>query len=367
MVTAADPFVDVPEQAPAKQLLSAALAGGPANAYLLHGPAGVRKTAAARAFAAGILGDADLAAGRRSVHPDLYVLEPLGEMIRIDEIRAMRHDLHLRPFEADRRVYLVLSAHLMNEDAADALLKDLEEPPAYATIVLVADELGPLPETIRSRCQLVPFHRLSDAAVREWLGAHAPELDDTTAMTIVRSAGGRLDRAERLLDPDASRRREALVVAARSVYLDEAFEPRDAAAVVLESMTAAGAEAKEAEEAEVERRELAGKDAEQRVKRAQRGAERDELLASLEELAAWYRDLVVVSAGAERAVVHADRLAELREDAGHGVAAEKAAKLAREAWRAAEEFNVNAPLALEALFVRLHRTFGLRSTRGLAP
>ena len=88
--------------------------------------------------------------------PDLYVLEPLGDQIRIDPIRELRRDLHMRPFEADRRVYLVLRAHLMNEDAADALLKDLEEPPPYAVIVLVADELGLLPPTIRSRCQLVP-------------------------------------------------------------------------------------------------------------------------------------------------------------------------------------------------------------------
>ena len=53
-------------------------------------------------------------------------------MIRIDVIRELHHDLHLRPFEADRRVYLLLSAHLLNDDAADALLKDLEEPPLYA-------------------------------------------------------------------------------------------------------------------------------------------------------------------------------------------------------------------------------------------
>ena len=84
------------------------------------------------------------------------MLEPLGDQIRIDPIRELRRDLHMRPFEADRRVYLVFHAHLMNEDAADALLKDLEEPPDYATVVLVANELGPLPETIRSRCQLVP-------------------------------------------------------------------------------------------------------------------------------------------------------------------------------------------------------------------
>ena len=64
-------------------------------------------------------------------------------------------------------MYLLLGAHLLNLEAASMLLKDLEEPPLYATIVLVADELGPIPETIRSRCQLVPFRRLSERAIRE--------------------------------------------------------------------------------------------------------------------------------------------------------------------------------------------------------
>lgn len=354
---AVDPFAAIPEQPEAKRLLSAALADGPTHAYLLHGPAGVGKTDVAYAFAAAVIGDDDLVRGRRSIHPDLYVLEPLGEMIRIDEIRAMRHDLHMRPFEADRRVYLVLEADRMNPDAADALLKDLEEPPSYATMVLVADELGPLPETIRSRCQLVPFHRLTDAAVRAWVAERQPALGEAEAMAIARSAVGRLDRARRLLDPAAAERRRQLVDAARSVYLDPGFDPRVAAAVVLAAMDEAGKLAKEVEEREVERRELAGRDAEQRVRRAQRGAERDELLRSLEALAAWYRDLVVASTGAEGAVVHADLLAEVRSDAGYGAAAERAAELARDAWRAAEEFNVNPALALEALFSRLNRAF----------
>ena len=351
------PFAAIPEQAGAKRLLSAALADGPANAYLLHGPPGVGKTAAARAFAAAIIGNEELSRGRRSVHPDLYVLEPLGEMIRIDEIRAMRRDLHMRPFEADRRVYLILEADRLNADAADALLKDLEEPPAYATMLLVADELGPLPETIRSRCQLVSFHRLSDAAVRAWLAERDSSLDETMVTAIARGVGGRLDRAERLLDPEYVEARRRLVDTARSAYLDAGFDPARAATVVLDAMASAGKRAKELEETEVERRELTGRDAEQRVRRAQRGAERDELLSSLESLAAWYRDLVVVSAGAEATATYADRLADLRNDADRGVAAERAAEIVRAAWRAAEEFNVNPSLALEALFVRLQRVF----------
>ena len=154
-------FARFSEHPEAGRLLDAALREGPAHAYLFHGPPGVGKREVARTFARALL-ETD-----REFHPDLYELDALGEMIRIDAIRELRRDLHMRPFEADRRVYLVQRAHLMNEDAADALLKDLEEPPPYAVIVLIADDLGPIPETIRSRCQLVPFRRLSERAIRE--------------------------------------------------------------------------------------------------------------------------------------------------------------------------------------------------------
>ena len=113
------------------------------------------KRRSALGFAGELLGDE----GRveRRAHPDLYVVEPLGDQIRIDAIRDLRHDLHMRPFEADRRVYLIFGAHSLNDEAADALLKDLEEPPPYAVIVLVADDLGPLPETIPSRASSFRF------------------------------------------------------------------------------------------------------------------------------------------------------------------------------------------------------------------
>jgi DNA polymerase III subunit delta' len=348
-------FSAVAEQAEAKRLLEAALAEGPAHAYLLHGPPGVGKRAVAFLFAAELLGEH--ARVERRLHPDLYVLEPLGDQIRIDDIRTLRRDLHMRPFEAQRRVYLVFGADTMNEDAADALLKDLEEPPEYAVIVLVANDLGPLPETIRSRCQPVPFRRLSERAVREAIVERAPELAQERLTTLARVAGGRLDRVERLLDPAASRRREALLEVARAVYLDPAFDSFDAAALIVEGIDERGGEARDREEETIAALELPTREAEQRVRRAQRGAERDELLAVLEELESWYRDLVVLAAGAEGAVVHVDRLAELREDATleRLQAAEQACEIVRSAWRDAEELQLTTSLALEALLIRLRR------------
>ena len=350
-----DSFESLPEQHEAKRLLRAALKEGAAHAYLFHGPPGVGKRQAALAFATELLGDERRV--HNSSHPDLYLLEPVGDQIRIDEVRELRRDLHMRPFEASRRVYLVWAADTMNDDAADALLKDLEEPPPYAVIVLVANELGPLPETIRSRCQLVPFRRLSERAVREAIAARAPALTEDQVTAVARVAAGRLDRADRLLDASGAARRAAVIEVARAAYGDAEFEPADAAARVLDGVQSRGSDARERAQEQTERLELTARDVDLRVRRAQRGAEREELLASLEELASWYRDLVVVAVGAERAAANYDRLADLAADATRDrlLGAERAAETVRETWRAFEEFNINPSLALEALFVKLRR------------
>ncbi|NUR75012.1 MAG: hypothetical protein HOQ28_01840 [Thermoleophilia bacterium] len=344
-------FARFSEHPEAGRLLDAALREGPAHAYLFHGPPGVGKREVARTFARELIGTS------RAVHPDLYELDALGEMIRIDAIRELRRDLHMRPFEADRRVYLLHRAHLMNEDAADALLKDLEEPPSYAVIVLVADDLGSLPETILSRCQLVPFRRLSEKVIRELVDARAPQLDEEGRAALARASAGRLDRLERLLDPASVARRDALVSQARAVYRDPLFDASGAASAVLANAQERAVEARETEEARIAELDLTAREAEQRVRRAARGAEREELLAQLEELGAWYRDLVAVAVGAEQASIHLDKLAELREDATRErlVGAERAAEAVREAWRALEEFNLAPHLAFEALFVRIGR------------
>ena len=351
-----EPFASVPEQPEAKRLLTAALTEGGAHAYLLHGPPGVGKRTAAFAFAAVLLGDERRVASRS--HPDLYLLEPLGEMIRIDDVRALRHDLHMRPFEGDRRVYLVLDADRMNEEAADALLKDLEEPPAYAVIVLVAGELGPLPA---DDPLALPAHPVPPpvgarrARVDRRAGARAERGRGARARARVRRAArprappsrrgrGRssrcADRCGALRLPRAGLRpRRRCRRAARRGRRARRGGPRARAGASSTRSTfprATPSSACAARSAEPSARSCS------RVSRA---------------LEAWYRDLVVVAAGAEDAVVHADRLDDLREDAAAGAAdgAVEAAESVREAWRALDEFNLNPSLALEALFVRLRR------------
>ena len=147
---------------------------------------------------------------------------------------------------------------------------------------------------------------------------------------------------------------------ARAPYADPELDPADAAAMLLDGARAAGEAAKERAERELEGVELTSRELEQRLRRVQRGAEREELLASLEELASWYRDLVVVAAGAEAAAVHADRLEVLREEGTRERSPDAGTRGgARPARRGAtlEEFNLNPSLALEALFVQLRRAF----------
>ena len=130
-----------------------------------------------------------------------------------------------------------------------------------------------------------------------------------------------------------------------------------AAARAEEARAKAESEAAAAAEAGIEepKREL-----DQRLRRAERGAEREEVLNALDTLAGWYRDLVVVGSGADRAALNSDLLAELAEDAQPDVAvrAARAAEAVRATWRSFE-FQVSTGLALEALFVRLRQELAL--------
>ena len=156
------------DQPAARAALTVALAD-PFHAYLLAGPPGSGKRAAARAFAAELLAatSADPADARRraladpSPHPDLVWLRPPGIQHLVDEVRErVIAAVAYRPFEGERRVFVIEAADAMAEESQNALLKTLEEPPPFAHLILVSDEPEALLETVRSRCRTVRFGRL---------------------------------------------------------------------------------------------------------------------------------------------------------------------------------------------------------------
>src|SRR5215210_1549139 len=150
---------------------------GPAHAYLLHGPAGTGKRDAARAFAAELLsrGAGDPANARTRVrhgsHPDLTWVAPSGahEMLRRDVDEAVVGAAARTPFEAPWRVFVLERADTMNDEAANSLLKTLEEPPAYVVLLLLTDRPGQVLPTIASRCQPVRFDPLGPDELAERL------------------------------------------------------------------------------------------------------------------------------------------------------------------------------------------------------
>lgn len=168
-----DIFADILGQKRALDLLRAAIDNQRvAHAYLFAGPKGVGKYTTALAFAAALNGQSDLAstAAQRIInarHPDLLVVkkEENKSEISIEQIRELIKLLLYPPFEARTRVVIIDGVEDLNRYAANSLLKTLEEPADRTVIILVAQQLGQLPPTIISRCQLVNFVPLSEQIV----------------------------------------------------------------------------------------------------------------------------------------------------------------------------------------------------------
>src|SRR5215211_6808299 len=158
-------------------VLSTALESGPSHAYLFHGPAGVGKRTAARAFAAELLaeGDPDADGVRRRVHagshPDLTWVKPTGaHVMRTDDVAEPVIAAAARtPFEAKRRVFVLERVDTMNDEVANRMLKTLEEPASYVHLILLTEALGRVLDTVVSRCQLVRFDPLPADRIAERL------------------------------------------------------------------------------------------------------------------------------------------------------------------------------------------------------
>jgi DNA polymerase-3 subunit delta' len=170
-----------------------------AHAYLFVGPTGVGKSTVARAFAAALTCPEEpgegcgacsscrrLAAG---THPDVHVVEPDGQEVKIDHVRALQGALAYRPAEAQRAVAIVPQAERLTLEASNALLKTLEEPPGETVVVLVAPTASLLPSTVVSRCEQVSFTPLPPEELASFLVERRGLTAEAARLTAALAAG----------------------------------------------------------------------------------------------------------------------------------------------------------------------------------
>ena len=358
----------------ARAVLEPALAssGAPSHAYLFHGPGGTGKRSAAREFAAELLagGSSDPDSARARVrsgsHPDLTWVAPSGahEILVSDIDGPVIAAASKTPFESGRRVFVIERVDELGDEAANRMLKTLEEPASFVHLILLTDRLAEVLPTIVSRCQLVRFDALSVeevAAEIESLGV-ARE----TAIACARLSIGDGERARELASLRGAGLRGAAEQFARAVVAGD-LARRKPWADLLSAVRARG----EATRIELESR--AGAELElyprkerkrietewnERIRRARRRVETEALDLGLQLVALWFTDLACLAWGAEDLVRHSDRLAELTADAGREPAALRAAIELVEDTRLRFQLNVSEELACEALAYRLERVLG---------
>ena len=129
-------------------------------------------------------------------HPDVLVIppDPPQMMIKVDQVRRVIETIYFRPAEARERVFIFTDSAFMKE-AANSLLKVLEEPPDFATILLLADNAGELLPTIRSRSMVLPLRRLSLSEIEDYLAKHRPEWKPAQRALVARLSEGAVGRA----------------------------------------------------------------------------------------------------------------------------------------------------------------------------
>ena len=296
-------FADLVGHGPVLELLMSELAS-PSQAYLFAGPSNVGKATAARRFAAALIGGDDAEAVRRAKegsHPDLILVAPEGRTsITVDQARSIVSSAVRSPLEADRKVFLLEEASMLNDQAANALLKTIEEPIASTTFVLVAESEHDLPSTVASRCRTIVFGRVPEDEIAAGLVEQG--IDPDRATEAARISGGRPGLAIALAtEPSVSTFRDAWL----GVPDEITDHPGDAYRLVgrvLASTEPLLAALKKRQEREVETQYGNGAVPKAVLDRQQRELARasDALYATgLELLATFYRDTAAAQFGAQ--------------------------------------------------------------------
>jgi DNA polymerase-3 subunit delta' len=143
-------------------------------------------------------------------HPDIIRIQPIGPIIKIDQIRALLKTLAMKPYEATIRVAILSDAQAMNAAASNALLKILEEPPSRSMLVLTANQKSDLLPTIVSRCQHVGFNPIPKERIASWL-KKKHGLEQQAADILAAMANGSFSRAQMMVKEDWLQRRKWVI------------------------------------------------------------------------------------------------------------------------------------------------------------
>ncbi len=248
-------------------------------------------------------------------HPDAFLIAPEGSSLRIDQVREAQRLLAHTPVEGPYRILVFDEAQAMTTEAANALLKTLEEPPSYAVLMLIAPSPESLLPTVVSRCQIIPLDPLPVPVVCQALQERwglGPDLADRLA----RLSGGRIGWA---------------VQAAHDPEILSAYAERIQR--IHELLT----------QGRVERFAFAESLA---------GEGEGVRSAFLETAMAWWRDVLILASGADLPLTHREDYPFLQEVARQVglMGARTALEATRRAWLALQR-NANARLALEAMFL----------------
>jgi DNA polymerase-3 subunit delta' len=351
---------------------------GMSHAWLFTGPPGSGRSVAARAFGAalqcpnggcGVCHECHTALS--GAHADVEIVMPTGLSYSVAETRRLVARAGLAPTQGLWQVTIVEDADRFTEQALNALLKALEEPPPRGVWLLCAPSAEDLLPTIRSRCRMVTLRIPPNSAVARYLQAEG--VDEATAEFAARVAQGHIGRARRLArDAEAvRRRREVLELPGQVATIGGCFSAAAKLVEAAKSEAASVSEALDADEKAALReamgdiggrgvakpRGVAGaiSDLEKRQRSRATRTQRDALDRALVDLAAFYRDVLVVQLGSPVELVNADLENSLSQLA---LASTPQATLRRiEAVLAAREAidaNVAPLLAVESLAVSLH-------------
>lgn len=307
-------------------LLNGMARGRVPHATLIVGPPSVGKSTVAFTFAQALNctgGDpvpcGECVSCRKIVsgnHPDVRILDAPDQALKIGEVRELQRELSLSPHEGHWRVSVLTDFERATVEAANALLKTLEEPPAQVVLVLTATEADVLLPTIVSRCQVLSLRPLSTTAVKEALISRW-DADPTQADLLARLSGGRLGWAVRALEDES-------LLARRNEHLDN-----------LASMMSKG-----------------------RVERLAYAADLSRDPALVKEVLAlwlaWWRDVLLLASGSHVTIANSDRKGMLHEQADQ-VTIRQAQRMVAQLRSTVKnlEQNVNARLALEVLLLSL--------------